>query len=209
MVGLSPSCASSSPNRSSVHPLALARDSPRSCLRRHRSDQSLGLLRAPDLADPLRWSPTLARRPVRRSMSASRFQRSPLHCLGSRGVRVPRRCRHRRFGAGMPPVSRAACVVLHHLDGFLLLDPARVLHRTSSHGVRDVSSPRQRLPITRSYPPKPCSSCAADTVGITPLDAGPVSPSPVSRPGSPRTLPPRPWPLARPGPRGFPPLTKP
>lgn len=91
----------------------------------------------------------------------------------------------------------------------LLLDPARVLHRTSSHGVRDVSSPRQRLPITRSYPPKRCSSCAADTVGIAPLDAGPVSPSPVSRPGSPRTLPPRPWPLARPGPRGFPPLTKP
>ena len=101
-------------------------------------------------------------------LSRSSFQRPPLHCLGSRGVRVPRRCRHLRFGAGLPPASRAAFVVSHHRGGFLLLDPARVLHRTSSHGVRDVSSLRQRVPITRFYPSKPFSAQAAGTVRFSP-----------------------------------------
>lgn len=98
--------------------------------------------------------------------------------------------------SGSQPDSCSAFVVLHHLDGFLLLDPARVFHRTSSHGVRDVSSPRQRIPTTHSYPSKPCSPSAADTAWIAPPDAGPASPFQVSLVGSPRALPPRPWPFA-------------
>jgi len=63
--------------------------------------------------------------------------------------------------SGSQPDSCAIFVVLHHPDGLLLPNPARVLHRASSHGVHDVSSPRQRIPITPSCPSKPCSSCAA------------------------------------------------
>jgi len=92
---------------------------------------------------------------------------------------------------GCQPLSRSACVVFHHLGESLLLDPARVFHRASSHGVRDVSSPRQRIPITCSCPAKLFSGCVAGTVWISPFDAGPASPSPVSRVGSPRALPPR------------------
>jgi hypothetical protein len=57
---------------------------------------------------------------------------------------------------GCRPISRAALWFCTTLAA--LLCSARVLHRASRHGVRDVSSPRQRIPTTRSHPPKPCSA---------------------------------------------------
>jgi hypothetical protein len=57
---------------------------------------------------------------------------------------------------GCRPIPRAALWFCTTLAA--LLRPVRVLHRTSRHGVRDVSSPRQRIPTTRSHPPKLCSA---------------------------------------------------
>jgi hypothetical protein len=61
-------------------------------------------------------------------------------------------------GIGRQPVPCSAFVVFHHLDGLLLLDPLRVLHRSSSLGVRDVSSSTpllspSRVPALRSFAP--------------------------------------------------------
>lgn len=54
-----------------------------------------------------------------------------------------------------PPPPCSVSVVLRHLDGFRLFDPARLLHRATDHGVRGVSSGlRSRLPTTRSRPSK-------------------------------------------------------
>ena len=54
-----------------------------------------------------------------------------------------------------PPPPRSVSVVLRHLDGFRLFDPARLLHRATDHGVRGVSNGlRSRLPTTRSRPSK-------------------------------------------------------
>jgi hypothetical protein len=93
---------------------------------------------------------------------------------------------------GRQPASCAASVVLHHPGGLLLPDPARVLHRASSPGVRDVSSPRQRIPTTRSCPSKLCSLRAAGRHRITPGQPGHVTLSDPPR-GTPWSLPPRPW----------------
>jgi len=49
---------------------------------------------------------------ARRTMSPSSFQRSPLHCLGSRGVHVPRSRRRARFG------DRSPTRLVHRLRGF-------------------------------------------------------------------------------------------
>jgi len=183
------------------------RDLRRSRLRRHRSDQGSGLLPFPDLADSLGWSPTFTFRPVRRSISTSSFQRSPLHGIGSRRARVPRqRCRLRfgdrlptdpacRLRGFAPPWPRSST-----LPGYCTGLPVMgfvMFHR------RDSESP-PRVPTLRSLAPR-----EQQTPSDRSVDAGPASPSPVSWLGSPRTLPPRPWPFARPEPRGFPPLTKP
>lgn len=80
----------------------------------------------------------------------------------------PRERRRFHFGDRSPTHPMAAFVVLHHLGGLLLPNPVRVLHRTSSHGVRDVSSPRQRLLVTCSYPSKFCSPRAAGRLQIAP-----------------------------------------
>lgn len=93
---------------------------------------------------------------------------------------------------GRQPASCTAFVVLHHPGGLLLPDPARVLHRASSPGVRDVSSPRQRIPTTRSCPSKLCSLRVAGCRRITPGQPGHVTLSDPPR-GTPWTLPPRPW----------------
>jgi len=53
----------------------------------------------------------------------------------------------------LPPCS--VSVVLRHLDGFRLFDPARMLQRAADHGVRGVlSSLRSCRPTTRSRPSK-------------------------------------------------------
>ena len=58
-------------------------------------------------------------------------------------------------GCEPPLPPRSVSVVLRHLDGFRLFDPARLLHRATDHGVRGVSSGlRSRLPTTRSRPSK-------------------------------------------------------
>lgn len=76
---------------------------------------------------------------------------------------------------GRQPASCAAFVVSHHHGGLLLPDPARVLHQASSHGVRDVSSPRQRIPTTHSCPSKLCSLHAAGQRRIAPGQPGHVT----------------------------------
>lgn len=120
-----------------------------------------------------------------RTMSRSSFQRSPLHCLESRGVHVPRSRRRDPFGGGLPTHLVCRLRGSSHRGGLLLPDPARVLHRTSSHGVRDVSSPRQRIPTTRSYPSKLCSLRTADRCWIAPPRGRAPSPSQVALVGSP------------------------
>jgi hypothetical protein len=59
-------------------------------------------------------------------------------------------------GRTVPPFRpRSVSVVLRHLDGFRLFNPARLLHRAADHGVRGVSrSLRSPLPTTRSRPSK-------------------------------------------------------
>lgn len=167
-------------------------DSRRSRLRRHRAGRTAGCP-----AGSLPWSlqvhltgrsprlPAALALLVRRTMSRSSFQRSPLHCLGSRGVHVPRARRRDRFGDRSP--TRLVCRLRgsSHPGGFLLPDPVRVLHRTSSHGVRDVSSPRQRIPTTHSYPSKLCSLRTADPLRIPPSRGRAPSPFQVSLVGSP------------------------
>lgn len=120
-----------------------------------------------------------------RTMSRSSFQRSPLHCLGSRGVHVPRARRRDRFGDRSPTRLVRRLRGSNHPGGLLLPDPARVLHRTSSHGVRDVSSPRRRVPTTHSYPSKLCSLRTADRCRIAPSRGRAPSPSQVTLVGSP------------------------
>lgn len=121
----------------------------------------------------------------RRTMSHSSFQRSPLHCLESRGVHIPRARRRDRFGDRSPTRLVRRLRGSTHPGGFLLPDPARVLHRTSSHGVRDVSSPRQRIPTTPSYPSKLFSLRTADRCWIAPSRGRAPSPFQVTLVGSP------------------------
>ena len=72
-------------------------------------------------------------------------------------------------GTGRQPIPCSAFVVFHHRDGLLLLDPLRVLHRSSSLGVRDVSSSTPllsspRVPALRSFTPctqRSTRGCAA------------------------------------------------
>lgn len=71
-----------------------------------------------------------------------------------------RRCRRQLAEPGCQARPRSVLVVSHHLDGFLLLDLAGVLHPASGHGVRRVStcceqaSPR-RVPTLQSLEPNP------------------------------------------------------
>jgi hypothetical protein len=77
------------------------------------------------------------------------FQRSPLHRLGSRGAHSCAHVAVLASGIGRQPLPCSAFVVFHHLDGLLLLDPLRMLHRSSGHGVRDVSSSTPLLSSSR------------------------------------------------------------
>lgn len=100
----------------------------------------------------------------------SSFQRSPLHRFGSRGVQPAVTSPFPvcvRFGDRSPSRLMAAFVVLHYLGGLLLPDPARVLHRTSSHGVRAVSALQERFPTTRFCPSKLSSLNAASDCSST------------------------------------------
>jgi hypothetical protein len=114
----------------------------------------------------------------RLTTSRPSFQRSPLHRLGSRGAHSRAHVAVLASGIGRQPVPCSAFVVFHHLDGLLLLDPLRILHRSSSLGVRDVSSgtsplSSSRVPALRSF--APCMQPA--TRGWrTILAPGPLSP---------------------------------
>lgn len=97
-------------------------------------------------------------------------------------------------GIGRQPLPCSAFVVFHHLDGLLLLDPLRMLHRSSGHGVRDVSSSTpllssSRVPALRSF--APCTQRVAR--GWRTI----LVPGQRHRRGLPRrsplALPPRPW----------------
>jgi len=159
-------------------------DSRRSRLRRHRADRTAGLLQV-HLTRRSSRLPAARALLACRTMSHSSFQRSPLHCLGSRGVHVPRARRRDRFGDRSPTRLVRRLRGSNHPGGLLLPDPARVLHRTSSHGVRDVSSPRQRIPTTHSCPSKLCSLRTADPCWIAPSRGRAPSPFQVTLVGSP------------------------
>jgi hypothetical protein len=147
-------------------------------------DCSSGLLQV-HLARRSPRSPVVLALLARRTMSPSSFQRSPLHCVASRGVHVPRARRRAHFGDRSPTRLVRRLRGLDHPGGLLLPDPARVLHRDSSHGVRDVSSPRQRIPTTHSCPSKPCSLRTADRCRIAPPRGRAPSPFQVTLVGSP------------------------
>jgi hypothetical protein len=106
-------------------------------------------------------------RPVRaarhrcRASSPGVVQRTPLHREG-RGVHSRPDVAARPSGRGDQPRPCSALVVSHHLDGFLLLDRAGLLHPAADPGVHRVSARREtRFPAMRSCPSKPCSPPAA------------------------------------------------
>jgi hypothetical protein len=126
-----PSCAFVVARQSDLH---------RDRLHRRRFDQTARSLSMSNLASLALRSPALRDLPVCLTTSRSSFQRSPLHSLRSRGVHTYLHVAVPASEIGCQPVPRSIFVVLHHLDGLLLLDPLRILHRSSSHGVRGVSS---------------------------------------------------------------------
>lgn len=97
------------------------------------------------------------------------------------GAEEPTPARHETVpasGIGRQPIPCSAFVVFHHLDGLLLLDPLRILHRSSSLGVRDVSSSTplpspSRDPALRSL--APCTQRADQRMADHP-GAWPTSP---------------------------------
>lgn len=114
-------------------------------------------------------------------------QRAPLHGLACRGVRVPRRCRHLRFGERQPAVLASRLRGSTTLAA-LLPDPARVLHRTPVVGFvmfrRCDARPHHVVPALRSLdPPAQRALLIAQPRRVRVTRA--------SRPGTPRTLPPR------------------
>jgi hypothetical protein len=142
---------------------------------------------------------------VHRASSLGVVQRSPLHRtkpwspLPGDG---PERARSvspslRDGNAGSHP--RSALVVSHHLDGFLLRDPAAMLQAAADPGVHRVSSrretefPAMRLLPSEAFPPPTASGRET------------MSPAPGARHRrdrlrplrSPRTLPPRPFACCR------------
>lgn len=135
-----PSCAFVVARRPDLH---------RHRLHRRRFDQTPRLLSWPDLASPAPRFPVLRDRPVRLATSRSSFQRSPLHSIRSRGVHTYLHVAVPASETGCQPIPRSISVVLHHPDGLLLLDPLRILHRSSSHGVRGVSSSAPLLSPSR------------------------------------------------------------
>jgi len=144
-----PSCAFVVARRPDLH---------RNRLHRRRFDQTARSLSMSDLASLALRSPAPRDLPVRLTTSRSSFQRSPLHSLGSRGVHTYLHVAVPASETGCQPISRSIFVVFHHLDGLLLLDPLRILHRSSSHGVRGVSSSAplpssSRGPALRSFSP--------------------------------------------------------
>jgi len=144
-----PSCAFVVARRSDLH---------RYRLHRRHFDQTTRSLSLSDLASLALRLPALRDRPVRLTTSRSSFQRSPLHSIRSRGVHTYLHVTVPASETGCQPTSRSIFVVSHHLDGLLLLDPLRILHRSSSHGVRGVSSSAPLLspsrgPALRSFYP--------------------------------------------------------
>jgi len=130
---------------------------------------------------------------------------------------------------------RAARVVLHHLDGLLLLDPATLFHAAADPGVHHVSFRREtEFPAMHLLPFEAFPPPTATVSGTNPGSRGPASPprsSPVATVSShdplqpmrsPRTLPSRPFspflpplrsPVAssgwKPGPQGLAPSSGP
>lgn len=160
-----------------------------------------------DLASLALRFPALRDLPVCLTTSRPSFQRSPLHSLRSRGVHTYLHVAVPASETGCQPIPRSIFVVFHHLDGLLLLDPLRILHRSSYHGVRDVSdgappSSPPRGPALRSLDPHTQQATIGWRTILVPGRRHPPS-LPV---GSPSALPPRPW---LPGPRGFSPCMKP
>jgi hypothetical protein len=101
-----------------------------------------------------------------RASSPGDFQRPPLHRY-SRGVHSGPGIAAGPSGRGDQPRPRSALVVSHHLDGFLLLDLAGLLHPAADHGVHRVSARRETCFLAmHSCPPKPCSPPAATTTRL-------------------------------------------
>lgn len=147
----------------------------------------------PDLASLALRSPAPRDLPVRPTTSRSSFQRSPLHSLRSRGVHTYLHVSVPASETGCQPIPRSIYVVFHHLDGLLLLDPLRILHRSSSHGVRGVSSSAPPLsssrgPALRSFDPRTQQA----TIGWRTILAPGRRHPPSFLDGSPPALPPRP-----------------
>jgi hypothetical protein len=147
----------------------------------------------PDLISLALRSPVLRGRSVRPTTSRPSFQRSPLHSIRSRGVHTYLHVSVPASEIGRQPVSRSTFVVSHHLGGLLLLDPLRMLHRSSSHGVRGVSSGTPPLspsrgPALRSVAPRAQQATSGWRTILAPGRRHPTG-LPV---GSPPALPPRP-----------------
>jgi hypothetical protein len=179
-----PSCAFVVARRSDLH---------RDRLHRRRFDQTARSLSPSDLASLALRLPALRDLPVRLTTSRSSFQRSPLHSIRSRGVHTYLHVTVPASETGCQPIPRSIFVVFHHLDGLLLLVPLRILHRSSSHGVRGVSSSAPLLspsrgPALRSVHPH----MQRATLGWRTILAPGLRHPPGFPVGSPPALPPRP-----------------